>query len=183
MTVPLKTLLLRWQWTTLLAFAAFAILYSLDTGLKAATGAGTVDLQTAQTAMEYKRILAAWIARPHAATAGFGLGFDYLFMPLYGFAFYYSGIIAREAFAPKKGLARRFLNYLALVPIAGAAADAIENALEFSMIIGRPTDSAAQLAFTVSSAKMVCFYVGLVLLVAAIPGFFKLRAPKKEQEA
>lgn len=88
--MTLKTLLLRWQWTTLLAIAAFAVLYSLDNGLKTATGAGTVDLQTAQTAMEYKRILAAWIARPHAATAGFNLGFDYLFMPLYGFAFYYS---------------------------------------------------------------------------------------------
>jgi len=181
--VTLKILLLRWQWTTLLAIAAFAVLYSLDTGLKAATGAGTVDLQTAQTAMDYKRILAAWIARPHAATAGFSLGFDYLFMPLYGFAFYYSGIIAREAFAPSKGLARRFLNYLALVPLAGAVADAIENALEFSMVISGPTDGTAQLAFTASSAKMVCFYVGLVLLAVAVAGFFKLRAPRKEEDA
>ena len=58
-----------------------------------------------------------------------------------------------------------------------------KNALEFSMVIAGPTDGTAQLAFTASSAKMVCFYVGLVLLVAAIAGFFKLRAPKKEEEA
>lgn len=181
--MPLKTLLLRWQWTTLLAIAVFAILYSFDTGLKAATGAGTVDLQSAHSAIEYKQIFAAWIARQHSATAGFSLGFDYLFMPLYGFAFYYSGIIAREAFTPTKGLVRRFLNYLSLVPLAGATADAIENALEFSMMISGATDSSAQLAFTASNVKTVCFYVGLVLLVAAIGGFFKLRAPKKEEEA
>ncbi|MGZ5924080.1 MAG: hypothetical protein ACXWK2_05845 [Rhizomicrobium sp.] len=181
--MPLKTLLLRWQWITIFAIVAFAILYSFDTGLKAATGFGTVDLQSAQTAMDFKRVFAAWIARQHSATAGFSLGFDYLFMPLYGVAFYYSAIIAREAFAPKKGLARRFMNYIALVPVAGAFADAVENALEFSMMINGATDSSAQLAFTATNVKMVCFYVGLVLLVAALAGFFKLRAPKKEEAA
>jgi hypothetical protein len=180
--VPLKTLLRRWAWTTVLAFAAFGILFYLDHRLKAATGFGTVDLQSARTAMDFKRVFAAWIARQHSAAAGFSLGFDYLFMPLYGFAFFYSGIIAREAFVPKKGLARRLLNYLALVPIAGALADAAENALEFSMMINGPTDELAQLAFTATNAKTVCFYVGLALLVAAIGGFFKLRAPKTDEE-
>jgi hypothetical protein len=181
--VPLKTLLRRWEWLTLLAIGAFAVLYFLDVGLKSATGYGTVDLQSAQTAAEFKRIFAAWIARQHSAAAGFSLGFDYLFMPLYGLAFFYSGIIAREAFAPKKGLARRLMNYLALVPLAGALADAAENALEYSMMINGPTDQMAQLAFTATNAKTICFYVGLVLLVAAIAGFFRLRTPKKiEQE-
>ena len=51
--VPLKTLLRRWEWTTLLAIAVFGILVYLDTGLKAATGYGTVDLQSVQTAMDF----------------------------------------------------------------------------------------------------------------------------------
>jgi hypothetical protein len=180
--VPLKTLLRRWEWTTLFALAAFGVLFFLENSLKTATGFGTVDLQSAQTAMDFKRIFAAWIARQHSATAGFSLGFDYLFMLLYGFSFFYSGIIAREAFAAKKGLARRLLNYLALVPLAGALADAVENALEFSMMTNGPTDELAQLAFTATNAKMICFYFGLALLAAAIAGFFKLRAPRKDED-
>jgi hypothetical protein len=179
-TVPLKALLRRWEWTTLLAIAAFVVLYSLDTGLKSATGFGTVDLQSAETAVQYAQIFSAWIARRHSATAGFSLGFDYLFIALYVYAFYYSAIIAREAFAPKKDLARRVANYLALVPLTGALADSVENALEFSMMIRGPSDNLARLAFAASNVKTVCFIIGLLLLVAALAGFFKLRAPKKQ---
>ena len=179
--MPLKTLLRRWEWTTIAALAAFAILYASDARLKAATGFGTVDLQAAQTAMDFKRVFAAWIARQHSAAAGFGLGFDFLFMPLYGAAFYYSGIVTREAFAPKKGLLRRLLNYLAIVPLAGALADVVENTLEYFMLINGARDDLAQLAFTMTNTKLICFVVGLVLLSAAIGGFFKLRAPKKDE--
>jgi hypothetical protein len=178
--VPLKALLQRWQWTTLLAIAAFAVLYSLDTGLKAATGFGTVDLQSAQTSADYNQIFSAWIARQHSATAGFSLGFDFLFIFLYVNAFYYSAIVAREAFA-NKGLARRAANYVAFVPLAGALADSVENALEFSMMIHGANDNLARLAFVATNVKIVCFTVGLVLLVAALAGFFKLRAPKKAE--
>jgi len=180
--VPLKALLQRWQWTTLLAIAAFAVLYSLDTGLKAATGFGTINLQSAQTGAQFTQIFSAWIARQHSATAGFSLGFDFLFIFLYVYAFYYSAIIAREAFAPSKGLARRAANYVALVPLAGALADALENALQFSMMVSGANDNLARLAFVASNVKSVCFTVGLVLLVAALAGFFKLRMPKKEPD-
>lgn len=179
--MPLKALLRRWEWTTLLAIAAFVVLYSLDTGLKSATGFGTVDLQSAETAVQYAQIFSAWIARRHSATAGFSLGFDYLFIALYVYAFYYSAIIAREAFAPKKDLARRVANYLALVPLTGALADSVENALEFSMMIRGTNDSLARLAFIATNVKTVCFVVGLVLLAAAVAGFLKLRAPKKAE--
>lgn len=180
--MPLKILLRRWAWTTLLALAAFGLLFYLESDLKAATGYGTVDLQSVQTALEFKRTFAAWIARQHSAMAGFSLGFDYLFMPLYGFSFFYSGIITREAFAARKRLARRLLNYLALVPLAGALADAVENALEFTMMIDGPTDQLAQLAYRATSAKTICFYVGLVLLAVAFAGFLKLRAPKVDAD-
>ena len=179
--MPLKALLRRWEWTTLLAIAAFVILYSLDVGLKSATGFGTVDLQSAETAQQFAQIFSAWIARQHSATAGFSLGFDYLFIALYVYAFYYSAIVTREAFAPKKGPARRAANYLALVPLAGALADSAENALEFSMMIGGPSDNLARLAYAATNVKTVCFIIGLLLLVAALAGFFKLRAPKKEE--
>ncbi|MEJ0027021.1 MAG: hypothetical protein WDN01_13420 [Rhizomicrobium sp.] len=176
----LSSLIRLWVWTTLLALVAFGILAIADSKLKAATGFGTVDLQSAWDALGFKRIFAAWIARPHAAAAGFGLGFDYLFMPLYAMSFYFSAILAREAFAPKRGLARRAIDYLGFVPLIGALADAVENALEYSMLLGGATDSTAYAAYLATNVKMTCFYVGLALLVAGIVGVMTLRRPKKE---
>ena len=179
----LRTLIRLWLWVTLLGIAAFVVLAVLEQRLKAATGFGVLDLQTAQTAMDYKRAFAAWIAREHAGMAGFSLGFDYLFMPLYAMSFYFSAMLVREAFAPKRGLLRRVIDYLGFVPLAGALADAVENALEFSMLSGGATDGMASAAYTATGIKTTCFYVGLVLLLAAIAGVIKLRWPKKEESA
>jgi hypothetical protein len=178
----LSSLIRLWFWLTLLALAAFAVLYVLEQRLKAATGFGTLDLRSAQTAYDYKRVFAAWIAREHAGTAGFSLGFDYVFMPLYALSFYFSAMLAREAFAPKKGLFRRLIDYLGFVPLVGALADAVENALEFSMLSGGATDGGAHAAFVASNVKSTCFTVGLILLVAGVAGVLKLRRPKEKEE-
>jgi len=178
----LTTLIRLWLWVTLMAIAAFVVLVVLEQRLRAATGFGTADLQAARTAMDYKRAFAAWIAREHSGTAGFSLGFDYLFMPLYAMSFYFSAMIAREAFTPRRGLWRRVMDYLGFVPLLGAIADAVENALEFSMMTGGATDGTASVAFMASSVKWTCIYVGLGLLLAGIVGAIKLRLPKKDDE-
>ncbi|MEI9997041.1 MAG: hypothetical protein WDM91_20770 [Rhizomicrobium sp.] len=178
----LRTLIRLWIWTTLLAFAAFAVLGTLEGRLKSATGFGVLDLQAARDAFAYKRVLAAWIARGHAATAGFSLGFDYLFMALYAMAFYFSAMVAREAFTPKRGTARRFMDYLGYVPFVAAIADAYENAVELSQLTGTPDDGSAASAFLATNIKWVCFAVGVALLAAAIAGVIKLWWPKKEEE-
>ena len=179
----LSSLIRLWVWTTVLAIVAFAILALADHKLKLETGFGTVDLQSARTAMDFKRIFAAWIARPHAAAAGFGLGFDYLFMPLYAMSFYFSAILAREAYAPKRGLARRVIDYLGFVPLLGALADAAENALEYSMLAAGADDSTAYAALVATNVKFTCFFVGLALLAAGIAGYIKLRRPKRDESA
>jgi hypothetical protein len=91
-------------------------------------------------------------------------------MPLYAAAFFYSGILTREAFAPRPGRVRRLLTLLAAVPIAGAALDAVENALELSMMLSGPSDDIARIAYTVSNAKWMAVYVGLALLLGALMG-------------
>ena len=144
----------------------------LDTRLKAPTGYGTVDLQKVATADGFARIANAWIARPDAALAGFNLGFDYLFMPLYGFAFYYGALAARDAFA-KAGVLAPLVHAAAAVPLAGAIFDAVENALETVMLMNGPTDSVAAIAFTATNAKMICFYVGLGLSLLGVAGLFR----------
>jgi len=176
----LSTLIRLWIWVTLMSIAALVVLGVMDSRLKAATGFGVVDLQGMSDAMGYKRALAAWIAREHAVAAGFSLGFDYLFMPLYAMSFYFSAMIAREAFTPKKGTYRRAMDYLGYVPFLGAIADAGENAFEYSMLTGGATDGTAQAAFLASNIKWTCAYVGIALLLAAIAGVIKLWWPKAE---
>lgn len=178
----LSSLIRLWIWVTLMAVAAFVVLAILDSRLKAATGMGVLDLQSARDAMGYKRAMAAWIARGHTATAGFSLGFDYLFMPLYAMSFYFSAMLAREAFAPKRGARRRLLDYLGFVPILGALTDAFENAAEYTQLANGPDDGGAYAAFVASNIKWTCFMIGLALLLAGIVGVFKLWWPKKEED-
>jgi hypothetical protein len=181
--MKLKTLIRLWLWVTAMAIAAFAVLAVLENKLKATTGFGVVDLQSARTAFEYKRAFAAWIARESAAAVGFSLGFDFLFMPLYAISFYFSAMLVREAFTPKKGIARRLVDYLGFLPVVAAIADAVENSLEFNMFASGASDSIAAAAYTATEIKWVCFIAGFVLLLAAIPGVVRLRRPKKDEAA
>ncbi len=176
----LKTLHARWGWTTGAAIATFAVLAVIDLKLKSETGFGTVDLQTVWTADGVSRIAGAWFARRHALMAGFNLGFDYLFMPLYGFAFFYGTVAARERFTPRAGTARRLMTIIAAVPLAGALFDMAENALETAMIVGQPTDRLAAIAYTATTAKLVCFYVGAFMSLVGVIGLF-VRARKKAE--
>ena len=166
----------RWAWTTLAAIATFAVLAVVDLKLKAETGYGTVDLQKVATAEGVRAIVSAWHTPRAAAMAGFNLGFDYLFMPLYGFAFYYGTLAARNAFAPKGG-AFRIVTLLAAVPLAGAIFDCVENTLETIMFVGAATDPLATAAYTATTSKMICFYVGAAMSLLGLAGL--LRRKKK----
>ena len=118
----------------------------------------------------------------YAVRAGFDWGLDYLLMPLYAAAFFYSGILAREAFAPRPGRVRRILTTLAAVPLAGALLDAGENALQFSMMLWGATDTLAGLAAMLTHAKWAALVVGGVLLVGAVMGQVAER-PKRAAKA
>jgi len=148
-----------------------------DLRLRALSGFGTADLQDFSTAAQYRQAFMAWPSL-YAVRAGFDWGLDYLLMPLYAAAFFYSGILAREAFAPRPGRLRRLLTLLAAVPIAGAALDAVENALQLSMMLSGPSDAIARIAFTVSNAKWAALTVGVVLLLGALMG----RAQERRQK-
>jgi len=167
MRITKQVLTRRWMATSVLAAIVFAVLAWSDLRLKSLSGFGTQDLQGFFTAQDYRRAFLVWPSL-YAVRSGFNWGLDYLLMPLYAAAFFYSGILTREAFAPRPGRLRRILTLLAAVPIAGAALDGVENALEFSMMLTRPTDAMARVAFTVSNAKWVALYVGLALWLGAV---------------
>lgn len=167
MRITKQILVRRWTLSTLAAVIVFAVLAWLDYQLKALSGAGTSDLQGFNTAVEYRWAFLHWPSR-YAVRAGFIWGLDYLLMPLYAAAFFYSGILTREAFAPRPGRLRRILTLLSAVPIAGAVLDAAENALELHQMLSGPSDDIARIAFTVSNAKWMAIYVGLILLAGAV---------------
>lgn len=178
MRISKADLMRRWSWSTGLAVAVLAILWALDLKLKAEAGVGTADIQAFASPIQFEAAFRAWGARD-SALAGFNLGLDYLLMPLYALSFFYSAIIAAEAFAPRPGRLRRILLFLAMVPAAGALCDAGENALQLTMLLNGPDETFARLAFTLSNAKTVALTVGGVLLAAAIVARFP-RRPKSE---
>jgi hypothetical protein len=167
MRITKQSLTRRWVLTSLMAAILFAVLAWSDLQLKSLSGYGTADLQGFSTAAQYRQAFSVWPSL-YAVRAGFNWGLDYLLMPLYAAAFFYSGIITREAFAPRPGRLRRILTLLAAVPIAGAVLDAGENALQLSMMLSGPSDRLARIALTVSNAKWVAIYVGLALWLGAI---------------
>ena len=180
MQISVKALNARWAWTTAGSVAVWIVLAVLDTRLKSHTGFGTLDLQRASTALGMKTVFSAWIARPDAALAGFNLGFDFLFMPLYGFALFYGAIAAREAFAPKEGTLRRIMLFLAAAPLAAALFDVAENSLQLSMLLSTPTDAAASLSHSMTCAKWLCVIVGIVMAILGLAGRFRRKQVSSE---
>jgi uncharacterized membrane protein YeiB len=167
MRISKQSLVRRWIMASVLAAIVFAVLHGLDFALKQASDYSTADLQRFSTAGEYQLAFQAW-APLYMGRVYLNLGFDYLLMPLYAMAFFYSGILSREAFAPRPGRLRRILTMLAAVPLAGAALDALENALEFALISNASNGALAQIAFAISSAKWPAIYVGVALWLGAL---------------
>jgi hypothetical protein len=164
----------NWLWSSGLAILVFAVLGLLDYGLKTRTGVGTLDMMSFAGAVQYRAAFFVW-SGPNAAAAGFNLGFSYVLMPLYAASFFYSGIIAAEAFAPRPNLTRRIILMASLAPLIGAVADAVGTALHISMLVGGPDDTAATLAATAGRIKEVTLFVGLALFLGAVMARFQGR--------
>ena len=168
MRINKATLSRKWLVSTLLAVAAFSVMVTLDARLKALSGASTADLQGFTMGAQFEAAFRAWGVKAYLSRAGFLLGFDYLFMPLYATALFYSGVIVADAFSLAGTGLRRVLSMAALAPVLGAGLDAVENALQLAMLWGGPGDGLAQTAHSVSTVKWVGVGIGLLLLVGAL---------------
>jgi hypothetical protein len=169
-----QTLISRWRWTSLAAVLAFLVLFACDRALKVATGFGTADLQGVFDAAYVRGILDHWQNPADAAFAGFLLGFDFLFIPLYGAALYFGAVAARDRFAVKSGTVRRLFDALTLLPPIAALCDIAENVIELAMLRFGPNALLADVACRATSVKYVGLLAGLVLsLAAAVASFAK----------
>ncbi len=171
-----KTLNARWAWTTALTVLLLILLNVLDGVLKARTGYGTVNLQGVESGWAARVIADHWTSPPNAVLAGFLLGLDYLFMPIYAAALFFGSLVALDRYAPRPGQLRRVLTLLALAPIAAAICDALENALELMMLTSAATDTLASFALEATAGKWLGVVIGVVLSLAALIGRFWKRS-------
>jgi hypothetical protein len=170
MQLSRKTLTARWAWTTVAAIVLFAILYLLDMALKAKTGYGTASLQGIGSGWGIRVIVDHWTSPPDAVMAGFLLGLDFLFIPLYGAALFFGSLAAIERFAPRPGKLQRIMSRLALAPIGAAICDAIENVLQLYMLTHASTNTMASFALEATAAKWLGVAIGVLLSLAALVG-------------
>jgi hypothetical protein len=168
----------RWAWTSAAAILVLLPLIWLDRTLSAATGAGILALQQAAGGADVRFILDRWQDQQDASLAGFLVGLDFLFIPLYAAALYYGAVVARETFAPDFGLWRRFLDALTAVPLLAAAADVAEDILEVVMLRSGPSDALVALAGTATAIKNAGIAAGLILSLAAAVLLFRRRKPR-----
>jgi len=171
-----KALNARWAWSAAAAFVLLLALNLIDAALRSRTGYGTADLQGVGTAWGIRVIADHWTSPPDAVLAGFALGLDYLFMPLYGAALFFGALAALDRFAPQPGPWRRVMTLLALAPVGGAICDAMENALQLIMLTHGPSETLTAFALEATAAKYVGIAIGLLLTLAALAG--KLRKRK-----
>ena len=165
-----KALIARWAWTAGLTVAFLIVLNLLDGLLKVRTGYGTADLQWLGKGWDARVIADHWTSPPNAMLAGFVLGLDYLFMPLYAAALFFGSLVALDRFAPRPGQRRRIMTLLAFAPVAAAICDAVENAVQFMMLTHAATDTLASFALEATAGKYLGILIGVVLSLAALLG-------------
>lgn len=172
--MDIKRLKARWGWATLLTLVSAAVLGWIDARVKAASGVGIIDLEFARTSADADAIIGAWRAAGVDDEMSFLMGFDYVFMASYGFALFYGALAAREAFAP----GARLLTMLAFAPLAAAALDVVENALEARMMFVAADVTA--IAYPVTMVKFAGVFIGLALTLAGIAGLVMGRLKRAE---
>jgi len=170
MQLSRKSLNAYWLWSSAAAALMLIVMTALEGMLKARTGLATADLQFVGTGYGLRVIIDHWLSPPDAAFAGFLLGLDYLFMPLYGAALFFGALAALDRFAPARGTLRALLARLTLFPIGAALCDAIENGLQISMLTQSPSNLIASFALEATAGKWLGIAIGVLLTVAALIG-------------
>lgn len=162
-----------------LTMVMFAIFRFLDEPLhtKDAPG-GIVSFELARTPEKASQIIASWTPRKGTDLweqrekllfAAFGLGVDYLFMPLYSFALAFGTLLATS----------RHVGWIkSLGALAGWGAfvaalfDAVENFALFRVLLGAYQSSYPAIAALCASIKFGLLIFGLVV---AVVGWIKKR--------
>lgn len=158
-----KRLLLFWLFLAL-TLVFFAVFNWLDQPLRTtAAPLGIVSFELAGSPEAANAALASWDESARLAAA-FGLGFDFLFMPVYATALSLGLLITADRLRGAwSGLAKA----LGWGAYAAVAFDAAENIALFHILLNGPIFPMPQVAFWCASIKFTLLFAGLVY---ALPG-------------
>jgi hypothetical protein len=142
-----------------LTIAFFAVFQVLDQPMRTpAAPAGIVSFELAGNADKAGAMVASWDAGARL-NAAFGLGFDFLFMPVYATALSLGVLLAagrRRGIWPMAG---KILGWGAF---AATVFDSVENIALFSILSGNIVAPYPQVAFWCASLKFALILLGLV---------------------
>jgi hypothetical protein len=150
---------------TTLALAA--VLVVLDGRMQDAGGHGIVDFELAFTSGKAQEIIDAWGAKGHDAALA-SLWLDYLYLIAYALFLRLAiqavgdGLLARGARLAAPAAA------IALLPLIGAACDAVEDAFLLLVLGGHLSSAGPALAGAFATVKFACIAVAMVYLLVGL---------------
>lgn len=146
-----------------LTLSLFAIFRVLDTPLQTDYApSGIVSFELAGTPQNAAHIVLTWSAEA-MLNAAFGLGIDYLFMPVYAFALAFGTLLAAGRHA---GWLKSLGAVAGYGAFAAALFDAVENYALFQVLLGAFDSSYPMLAAVCATVKFGLLAFGLVVAVA-----------------
>lgn len=147
----------------ILTLSLFAIFRVLDTPLQTDYApSGIVSFELAGTPQNAAHIVLTWPAEA-MLNAAFGLGIDYLFMPVYAFALAFGTLLAAGRHA---GWLKSLGAVAGYGAFAAALFDAVENYALFQVLLGAFDSSYPMLAAVCATVKFGLLAFGLAVAVA-----------------
>jgi phosphoglycerol transferase MdoB-like AlkP superfamily enzyme len=166
----------RWLWILGIAMVSLlAVEVAYDRQMQDAGSHGIIAFELAFTSGKAQEIMRAWGSDGHDAAVA-SLWFDYAYLVAYGL---FSWLAIR---ALGDALARRGLERLAqpafaisLLPLVGAACDALEDAFLLLQLGGHARSIGPPLAGSFATVKFLCLAVGLVYLLVGLVALARTR--------
>jgi hypothetical protein len=128
---------------------------------------GVVSFELAGSVENMHRILNSWDTNTQLRAA-FGLGLDYVFMPVYAFAIAFGCGIAFRALQRNRWPLAKYGNLLAWGVILAALLDVIENIALTKVIFGAVVSPWPEIARWCAIPKLGLIFIGIVYLVYGV---------------
>jgi hypothetical protein len=153
-------------------FLTVAVLILLQVPIYRAGQAGIAELQKTASAEAMRAVVEGWTKHGVLNWALAAMLFDYVFMLAYGVALYLGARAALFGLTDGTGPLAAAFRAAAILAIAAAVLDALENALELWIASRRGPDALADrlapVAFAVTIAKWLCAAVAFAAWLAGV---------------
>ena len=152
----------RWLWSLLIASGILVMIFAV-TGASLNTGAapqGIVSLQVAGSVTKASEMIASWDSKARLLAA-FGLGIDYLFMPVYATLLGLACIGAAQQLRRSKWPLATLGSWLAWGLWLAAIFDALENIAQLVMLLGPVVSPWPEISAVCAYIKFALIFTGI----------------------